>query len=273
MCAGTAGSAWMGARTFAVVPGVGGGPAAGAGVGIRRFLAPQQASGIPSPTALTVGAAGSSVAFAALMAAATVGFAAAVAARTTSIVAMFARSPNTKHAAKWKRFDKMRRRPEPSLHPLELAARVKNVMSCKRKDTFEVEMAAYLDPRDEIMQRSVRDVKLMMETPGFTMPDQQREQQSVPPAPFSEYDSALMVIRGQMGRPGQKAPEQQQDQDDGKKKKRKGGKKKTSTVDLTDIDTTFVDFRGIQMTKKERARLETNQKTEFKPWMRQNRSK
>lgn len=172
------------------------------------------------------------------------------------------RRGNTKKAMRWRNADRLRRFPPPMLTLKELRKRTTKVQMLRRQDISACENAWNYDPRDDKHQMSVMDVKRMMETPGYISVEMEREALGAPMPPFTLMDNAMTVIRSErMGgvkrdQPGAGAG----GGTDGDKPaggKGKTTRKKQTGVDLSTIDMDFVNFKGIQMTKKELARLQS----------------
>jgi len=171
------------------------------------------------------------------------------------------RKINTKRAKNWRNADRVRRHPPPLLTLKELRKRLLRVQLLRRKDISATEEAWNYDPRTEDFQMSVADVKRMMETPGYISIEQEREGLGAPMPPFTLMDDAMQIIRGE--RMGGIKREQPGKKDEGDSSKAKGkGTGKTPPgkdgIDLSNIDMDFVNFKGIQMTKKELARLQSS---------------
>jgi len=170
------------------------------------------------------------------------------------------RKGNTKKAKNWRNADRVRRHPPPLLTLKELRKRLLRVQLMRRKDIEACEDAWNYDPRTEDFQMSVADVKKMMETPGYISIEQEREGLGAPMPPFTLMDDAMQVIRGErMGgikreQPGKKDGKPSEAGSGTGKKPSKG----RDAVDLSNIDMDFVNFKGIQMTKKELARMQSS---------------
>jgi len=241
------------ARSFAVAPG---GMLRGSG-SVQHTLGqgPSEASPVAVPAASTgVGIGSTQGALSIFMASL------AVVASGVALGPVGYRKINTKRAKNWRNADRVRRHPPPLLTLKELRKRLLRVQLLRRKDIAATEEAWNYDPRTEDFQMSVADVKRMMETPGYISIEQEREGLGAPMPPFTLMDDAMQVIRGErMGGIKREQPGKKDDKSDADSKKGKMKAKGPSEgIDLSNIDMDFVNFKGIQMTKKELARLQSS---------------
>jgi len=191
-------------------------------------------------------------------------FAAAIGAVASGVALgpMKTRLQDTKINKNYRNANRLRRHPSPLLTEKELRKRTFKVQLLRRKDIAACEDAWNYDPREAKYQMDVQEVKRIVETPGYVSVEQEREALGAPMPPFSLMDDALSLIRQERltGSRREKQPKQEgEGGDDAKARPAQKGKKGVRTtggVDLSTMDMDFVDFKGIQMTKKELARLQ-----------------
>lgn len=166
---------------------------------------------------------------------------------------------------KWRKTDKklekkranaerLRRFPPPLLSLKEKRKRLDKVMKLRRQDMMACEAAWNYDPRDEKWQLGVVDVKRIVETPGYVSVSAEREALGVPMPPFTLMDNAMAIIRGERMGGVKSAKGQEEGSETTTAKRAPRGK----SVDLSQINLDFVGFKGIQMTKKNMARLQAS---------------
>jgi len=145
-----------------------------------------------------------------------------------------------------------KRNPPPLLTKRELRKRVTKVKLMRRQDLWTTEFWLYIDPRDEKYQFSVQETKRWMESPDYVDEARLRDSLGIPQSPISYTALAMQKIRGErLAASGRGAPAETSEQT--KKQEKKG-------IDLSNIDTEFLNFKGIQLTKKQKAQAAARKK-------------
>jgi len=170
-------------------------------------------------------------------------------ARATSPVALRGKRMKTWDVKQLKNHFYALRNPKPVLPKRELRKRVTKVKLMRREDEWVTEVFMHYDPRDKEWQMPIKDVKRMMETPDFQLEDRVRESLGVPLAPIRLYQNALEEMRGERRQASARTADQKTDQE--KKKMDKG-------IDLSNIDEEFLNFKGIELSKKDKAKKAAN---------------
>mmetsp|Transcript_44445 Transcript_44445/g.126840 ORF Transcript_44445/g.126840 Transcript_44445/m.126840 type:complete len:245 (-) Transcript_44445:43-777(-) len=150
-----------------------------------------------------------------------------------------------------------KRNPPPLLTKRELRKRVTKVKLLRRSDVWATEFFCYVDPREEKYQFSVQEVKQIQENPEFVPEEREREALGIPMPPIRMTESALNKMRGERVKVQESARKgaAQEEGDEGKKKR-----KEKKTVDLSGIDADFISWKGIELSKKQQARMAQKKK-------------
>lgn len=170
-------------------------------------------------------------------------------ARDASSVAMRGKRMKTWNVKQIKNAFYAKRNPKPVMPQRELKKRVTKVKLMRRIDEWATEFYVYHDPRDEQYQWSVPDVKRIFENPDFVDDDRLRESLGVPLAPIRMYATALEKMRGERLQASARTATELDDKE--QKKLDKG-------VDLSTVDDEFLAFKGIELSKKEKAKRAQN---------------
>eukprot|EP00929_Paragymnodinium_shiwhaense_P021126 TRINITY_DN1385_c0_g1_i1.p1 TRINITY_DN1385_c0_g1~~TRINITY_DN1385_c0_g1_i1.p1 ORF type:complete len:284 (-),score=91.80 TRINITY_DN1385_c0_g1_i1:215-994(-) len=123
-----------------------------------------------------------------------------------------------------------------------------------RDDVWATEYCVFIDPRDEQFQYSEEKARAIIENPDYENPELERQKLGLPPPPFTLMDNALKKMRGGGGGGSM-------DGGDGNMPKRVD-KKPTSQkeLDTRNLELEFINFKGYDITKAQRARLEARTK-------------
>lgn len=147
----------------------------------------------------------------------------------------------------------LQRHPPPLLTKRELRKRTTKVNLMVREDVWATEFPIYIDPRDEKYQWSLMETKGMMERPDYEDVAQIRAKMGIAMPPYTMTDVGATKLRESMsartsaGKDAQGAETEEVD--------KKGKKKDNKGVDLGDIDSKFMQFKGIKLTKKQQAQF------------------
>lgn len=119
----------------------------------------------------------------------------------------------------------------------------------RRDDVWATEFWIRVDPRDERYQWPVEEVKRIMELPKYQPIERVREAMGVPMPPISLMKSALEKMRNERAQASGRVAAKSTSTDD----TQAGAKKEKKTIDLSSIDSEFLAYKGIQLTKKQKA--------------------
>eukprot|EP00929_Paragymnodinium_shiwhaense_P021128 TRINITY_DN1385_c0_g3_i1.p1 TRINITY_DN1385_c0_g3~~TRINITY_DN1385_c0_g3_i1.p1 ORF type:complete len:264 (-),score=89.76 TRINITY_DN1385_c0_g3_i1:186-977(-) len=123
-----------------------------------------------------------------------------------------------------------------------------------RDDLWATEYCVFVDPRDEQFQYSEEKARAILENPDYESPELERQKLGLPPPPFTLLDNALKRMRGGGGGMGGGGDEANMP--------KRVEKKPTSQkeLDTRNLELEFINFKGYDITKAQRARLEARSK-------------
>uniref|UniRef100_A0A7S4RH22 Uncharacterized protein n=1 Tax=Alexandrium monilatum TaxID=311494 RepID=A0A7S4RH22_9DINO len=179
----------------------------------------------------------------------------ACAGRAASPVAMMGKRRRTWNEKQIKNYWYAKRNPKPVMPNRELMKRKTKVDLMRRIDLWSTEFYVYTDPRDARYQWSLADVKRMQENPENEDEDRLRERMGVPLAPIRMYANALEEMRGErlgLSKRGAAAADAASETTEKEQKRPERG------VDLSNIDDEFLAFKGIELSKKQKAQRAAN---------------
>lgn len=120
----------------------------------------------------------------------------------------------------------------------------------QRDDVWATEWCVFVDPRTEEFQFSEEKTRAIMEDPEYESPELERQKLGLPNAPFTLMDMAMQKMRGggassSAGGGSSSLP-------------KRLDKKPTSQkeLDTRNLELEFVNFKGYDITKAQRAKLE-----------------
>lgn len=196
-----------------------------------------------------------------------------VAARTVSAIVCRAKRHLTWYHKQWQNQEYLSRHPRPSLKKTELGRRLLKIKLFRREDEYWNEFFVYNDPRDDRWQWSVAQVRQYLDEQATTTDDikrlklTSREDVGLPLAPTDQKLRAMqrITVSGmkaaerseQMGQVvAEKKAEVAEEKADPKKVVRKSKAQKDAEEkgpDLSNIDSEFMAYKGLVMTKRQKA--------------------
>merc|ERR1740123_2719471 len=182
--------------------------------------------------------------------------------RLASLIACRAKRQRTWYIKQRKNAAYLARNPPPLLTKRELRKRVTKVKLMRRDDVWSTEFFCFVDPRDDRYQWSVADVKQLMENPDYKPDERVREAAGIPMPPIRMMSKALDDMRGERLQMSSRTAKKEEDApSEGKAKgqREKKVKKSSSTVDLSSVDQDFLSWKGIQLSKKQKAQFAAKQ--------------
>eukprot|EP00931_Biecheleriopsis_adriatica_P039709 TRINITY_DN2269_c0_g1_i1.p1 TRINITY_DN2269_c0_g1~~TRINITY_DN2269_c0_g1_i1.p1 ORF type:complete len:268 (-),score=78.67 TRINITY_DN2269_c0_g1_i1:101-904(-) len=164
---------------------------------------------------------------------------------------------------KWKMNTEYRKRnPRPAMTKSDLFWRLLKVRLFRRQDEFQAEKFIFNDPRDDKYQwgidkvRQYLDEQATLQDPIKTKKLTSREDLGLPPPPTDLKLKALGKMRGGNFAAARKSEKQAEEEK--KAEKQPPGKKaarRDEGPDLTMVDAEFMDYKGLVMTKKQKASM------------------
>jgi predicted ribonuclease toxin of YeeF-YezG toxin-antitoxin module len=196
-----------------------------------------------------------------------------IAARTVSAVVCRAKRHLTWYHKQWQNQEYLARHPRPALKKTELERRLLKIKLFRRQDEYWNEFFVYNDPRDDRWQWSVAQVRQYLDEQATSVDDikrlklTSREDVGLPLAPTDQKLRAMqrITVSGmkaaekseQLGQAvTEKKVEEEEKADDKKKLTRKSKAQKDAEEkgpDLTNIDSEFMAYKGLVMTKRQKA--------------------
>lgn len=158
----------------------------------------------------------------------------------------------------------LKRNPPPMLTPRELRKRTTKILLFRRQDEEKCEMHLFIDPRADKYQWSVEKTRIWLDQQATMVDDikkkklTSREDVGMPPPAICLYEKAMREIRSSSGQKKQEeakpAKEEEEEKTPGKKKEKK------KAVDLSNIDSEFMAYKGLALSKKQKAAMASRQK-------------
>lgn len=159
------------------------------------------------------------------------------------------------------------RNPVPKLTPRALRKRLTKVELFRRQDMEDCEKFLFIDPREDKYQWSVEKTRIFLDQKATEVNEiktkklTSREKLNLPPPAICLYTKATERIKTASladlqkdAADKQKTETKEVDGEGGKGKKGKAVvKPKAATVDLTNVDSEFMAFKGLVQSKKQRA--------------------
>lgn len=150
----------------------------------------------------------------------------------------------------------LKRNPPPALTPRELRKRTTKILLFRRQDEEMCERHIFIDPRTDKYQWSVDRYRIWLDQQATMVDDikkkklTSREDVGMPPPAICLYEKAMRELRSSSGMTKKEEAKPAEEETDKKKKK-----EKAKPVDLTNIDSEFMAYKGLTMTKKQKAAL------------------
>lgn len=149
-----------------------------------------------------------------------------------------------------KNLEYKKRHPAPLLRSRILRKQIIRCKLMRRDDASFIEWAGFLDPREKQYQMSVEKTRAYLENPETVTMEQTRAKYGIPMPPFTLMDDAMKEMRGGAGA--------NQPRDLSSYLPNRGKEKPKGQIDLSSVELDFVRFKGIELSKKQLAKLQAN---------------